>query len=93
MEQHGDEVHFETEEARGGSTPSIVRWVLGISVLLAIGLLSAIWITGATTRDRYPPPPENAVVESEEAIPGEAAASEAVPGAEEATEAVEAPTG
>ena len=47
MERHGDEIHVATDEARGGSTPHIVRWVLGISLILAIVLLSMTWITGA----------------------------------------------
>jgi hypothetical protein len=47
MERHGDEVHIETNEARGASTPHIVRYVLMISLVLAILALSAIWMTGA----------------------------------------------
>jgi hypothetical protein len=47
MEQHGDELHAETDGARAGSTPHIVRWVLLIGLLLAIVLLSITWITGA----------------------------------------------
>lgn len=47
MDRQGDEVHIETDEARGGSTPHIVRYVLVISTLLAIIALSVIWITGA----------------------------------------------
>jgi len=47
MERHGDEVHVETDEARGGSTPHIVRYVLLISLFLAIAALSITWITGA----------------------------------------------
>ena len=47
MERHGEEVHVNTEDARGGSTPNIVRYVLVISLLLAIVALSAIWMTGA----------------------------------------------
>src|SRR5688572_26440980 len=50
MERDGDEVHFETDEARGASSPNIVRWVLAISLFAAIALLSVIWITGAATR-------------------------------------------
>jgi hypothetical protein len=50
MERRGDEVHIETDEARGGSTPNIVRWVLGVSLLAAIVLLSIIWMTGAATQ-------------------------------------------
>ena len=47
MERQGDEVHVTTDEVRGGSTPHIVRWVLGISLFLVIVLLSMTWITGA----------------------------------------------
>ena len=47
MHKEGDEVHIDEDDARGGSTPHIVRYVLGISLALAIVALSAIWITGA----------------------------------------------
>lgn len=47
MERHGDEVHLDTDEARGGETPNIVRYVLVFGLILAILALSAIWITGA----------------------------------------------
>lgn len=50
MQRDGDEVHFETDEARGASTPNIVRWVLAVSLLAAIVLLSVIWMTGAATQ-------------------------------------------
>ena len=50
MERQGDEVHIETDEARGGSSPNIVRWVLGISLFAAIILLSVIWMAGAATQ-------------------------------------------
>lgn len=43
----GDEIHLDTQEARGGETPHIVRYVLIVSLLLAIIVLSAVWITGA----------------------------------------------
>ena len=61
MERQGDEVHIETDEARGGSTPHIVRYVLVISLVLAILALSLIWITGAVSRDTYPDPAPSAV--------------------------------
>lgn len=51
MHTEGNEVHTETDEARAGSTPNIVRWVLAISLLAAILLLSAIWMFGAATTD------------------------------------------
>lgn len=47
MERRGDEVHLNTTEASGGITRHGVRYVLGISLALAIALLSFIWITGA----------------------------------------------
>lgn len=49
MHTEGSELHETTNEARAGSTPNIVRWVLAISLLGAIVLLSAIWIFGAAT--------------------------------------------
>ena len=49
MQRQGEETHFETDEARGASSPNIVRWVLGISLFAAIALLSVIWISGAAT--------------------------------------------
>jgi hypothetical protein len=51
MRNEGGEVHAETDEARGGSTPHIVRWVLVISTLAAIVLLSIVWMTGAALQD------------------------------------------
>lgn len=48
MEYQGKEVHITTEEARGASTPHILRYMLGVSLLLAIAALSFIWIYGAS---------------------------------------------
>lgn len=50
MRKIGEEVHLDTDEARSGDTPNIVRYVLAISLLLAIIALSAIWITGALSQ-------------------------------------------
>ena len=50
MERQGDEVHVSQEEASGGSQPHIVRYVLAVSLLLVVVLLSLIWILGSTTR-------------------------------------------
>lgn len=50
MERQGDEVHVSQEEASAGSQPHIVRYVLAISLLLVVLLLSAIWIVGSVTR-------------------------------------------
>ena len=43
-------VHRTANEARGGSTPNVVRWVLGISLAGAIIAMSAIWIFGAASQ-------------------------------------------
>ena len=50
MERQGDEIHVSEEEASAGSQPHIVRWVLGISLVLAVLLMSAIWIGGSLLR-------------------------------------------
>lgn len=50
MERQGEEVHVTETEASGGSQPHIVRYVLGISLLLVVVLMSLVWIIGSTTR-------------------------------------------
>ncbi|ANU07285.1 hypothetical protein [Paraurantiacibacter namhicola] len=50
MHREGDEVHVDEAEASGGSKEGVVRWILGVGLVLAIGLLSAIWIFGAFTQ-------------------------------------------
>ncbi|SCY55808.1 hypothetical protein SAMN05660666_01994 [Novosphingobium aromaticivorans] len=52
MERHGEETHITTNEARGGDTYNIVRWVLAIGLFLAIGALTIIWVTGALVTPR-----------------------------------------
>lgn len=52
MQSRGRQVHIEQDEARAGSTPRVVRYVLLISIVLAILALSAIWITGALNSPR-----------------------------------------
>ncbi|MFC3101961.1 hypothetical protein [Altererythrobacter lauratis] len=47
MERRGDEVHIETEEARAGETNNGVRWVLGISLGLAVVAMSVVWLIPA----------------------------------------------
>ncbi|MBS7670895.1 hypothetical protein [Croceicoccus gelatinilyticus] len=47
MKLVGEEVHVSTDEARGGDTPHVMRYVLLFSLLLAILVLSAVWIIGA----------------------------------------------
>ena len=50
MERMGEEVHVRQEEASGGSRPHIVRYVLAVSLLLVVLLMSLIWILGSVTR-------------------------------------------
>ncbi len=47
MERKGDEVHIEETEASAGSKEGVVRWVLGASLILAVTILSAVWIVPA----------------------------------------------
>ena len=49
MERQGEETHITTDEVRGGEALNVVRWVLLISLILAIGALTVIWVTGALT--------------------------------------------
>ncbi len=67
MERDGRETHLNEVEASGGSKGGIVRWVLVISLLLAIILLSVIWMTGAAFQDS---------VESEGDVSGQIQAQE-----------------
>lgn len=50
MQRIGEETHITTTEASGGVTHHGVRYVLMFSLLLAIAVLSAIWITGALSQ-------------------------------------------
>ncbi len=52
MHKLGEETHVDTNEARGGETPHIVRYILIISLVLAIGALSAIWMFGAARSEQ-----------------------------------------
>lgn len=50
MHKEGDEIHIEDDEAMAGETSGRMRWVLGVGLALAIGLLTIIWMTGALTQ-------------------------------------------
>ena len=59
MQHEGEEVHIDTEEASGGDKDRSLGKMLVIGTLLAIALLSAVWITGAVRFDQTnPAPPE-----------------------------------
>ncbi|WP_338465929.1 hypothetical protein RXV95_10145 [Novosphingobium sp. ZN18A2] len=47
MERHGEETHVTTDEARGGETPSVVRYMLLGGIFLAAALMTIIWVSGA----------------------------------------------
>ncbi len=51
-----DEPHIErtTDEARAGSTPGIVRWVLLISLSLALLALGLVAVIGMWARESQP---------------------------------------
>ncbi len=44
-------VHIDETDAKAGANTGTVRWVLLISLTLAIVLLTIIWVTGALTQD------------------------------------------
>ncbi|MEO8723304.1 MAG: hypothetical protein ABI395_07235 [Sphingobium sp.] len=44
-----DDVHVAPDDARAGSTPRIVRYVLGFSLSLAILVMAAVLIWGGDT--------------------------------------------
>lgn len=47
MHHEGNKTIVSEQEASGGAKPHIVRYVLIISLALAILAMSAAWITGA----------------------------------------------
>jgi hypothetical protein len=47
MERRGESTHLNAAEASGGTTGHGVRYVLAFGLLLAIVLLSMIWIVPA----------------------------------------------
>lgn len=39
--------HIEDDEARAATSPGIVRYVLGISLVLAVIAMTIAWVSGA----------------------------------------------
>lgn len=67
MHTEGERVHMNETEASAGSKEGVVRWVLIIGTVLAILILSIIWITGATLHGNNPQannPDVNAQIEA-----------------------------
>ncbi|WP_095011474.1 hypothetical protein [Tsuneonella mangrovi] len=48
MNTRTDQIVETETHASGGSKEGVVRWVLGVGLILAIASLSLIWINGAT---------------------------------------------
>lgn len=59
METPRRDVHIDTDEARAGSTPGIVRYVLFISIALVVVAFAVIWMTGALTSNQHNNAQEN----------------------------------
>jgi hypothetical protein len=51
MSEHNRQTRINETDASAGSKSGTVRWVLGISLGLAIVALTIIWVTGAQTQD------------------------------------------
>jgi len=47
MTDQDEAIHIEDDDARAASTPGILRYVLGISLLLAVIAMSLVWILPA----------------------------------------------
>lgn len=74
-EVQNGEVHIDETDASGGSKEGVVRWVLLISLLAAILIMSIIWIAGAFSSSNdeaayMPPPPLEETVATEDAGDG-----------------------
>ena len=48
MEPHGEEIHIDARRARGAGGPRAMGVVLGVSLLLAVAVLSVLWIAKAS---------------------------------------------
>ncbi len=47
MAIESEERHYSDEQVSGGRKENVVRWVLGVSLLLVVGAMSAAWIIPA----------------------------------------------
>ncbi len=50
MHKEGDEIHVSETEASGGSKEGVVRWILLGGLVLAVLLMSIVWIIPAMTQ-------------------------------------------
>ncbi|MHA6316489.1 hypothetical protein ACXYN8_02370 [Altererythrobacter sp. CAU 1778] len=51
MHKENNEVHINDTEASGGSKEGVVRYILAISLVLGVVVLSLVWIVPALTND------------------------------------------
>lgn len=63
MHKEGDEIHVDETEASGGSKEGVVRWVLLGGLLLAVILMSVVWIVPAVMGVDDTPDQQGAAVE------------------------------
>ena len=49
-ENNKDGIHIDEEDVSGGSKEGVVRWVLGVGLVLAVVAMSLIWIIPALTQ-------------------------------------------
>lgn len=51
MPKHDRDNRIDETDAKGGRNEGVVRWILLVSLSLAIIALTIIWVTGALTQD------------------------------------------
>ena len=47
MADNKNSIHIEDDDARAAETTGVLRWILGVSLVLAIIAMSAVWIIPA----------------------------------------------
>ena len=50
MHDEDPELHYNEEQVTGARQEHVVRWVLGVSLLLVVGALSATWIIASIAK-------------------------------------------
>jgi hypothetical protein len=64
METNKNEIHVDQDEARAGSTPGVVRYILAISLVLVVIAFAVIVMTGALSSNQH----NNAQEDSQRAV-------------------------
>ncbi|NCP20166.1 MAG: hypothetical protein GW855_13520 [Erythrobacter sp.] len=49
VDNQNSKIHIDEEDVSGGSKEGVVRWILGVGLVLAIVAMSLIWIIPALT--------------------------------------------